>query len=132
MTRIVPGSGCCHAGTPLPADQLVRTRLLTAGETLGALGTPTPETVGFLFIAIAVLVMSIIALREGHLFRPIVAWLGILAGVATLANHVSLLLLPSLATPLMIASGLFWMPWWLLVGLGLLRLARLEDGADSA
>lgn len=106
-------------------DQLLRARLLAAGETLGALGTPTPHTVGFLFIAVAVFVMSIVMLREGRLFRRIVPWFGILAGIATFANHLSLHLLPSLATPLMIAGGLFWFPYWLLIGLGLLRLARM-------
>jgi hypothetical protein len=105
-------------------DEIARTRLLTAGETLGALGTPTPQTIGFLFMAVAVLVISIVMLRESRLFNRIVPWLGILAGLFTFANHLSLLFLPSLATPLMIASGLFWMPWWMLVGLGLLRLAR--------
>ena len=113
-------------------DQLSRTRLLTAGETLGALGTATPQTPGFLFIAIAVFVMSIIMLREGRLFGRVVAWMGILAGLVTFVMHLSLLLLPALATPLMIASGLFWMPWWLLVGLGLLRLARLDERGRSA
>ena len=44
-------------------DELSRTRLLTAGETLGSLGTATPQTIGFLFIAVAVFVMSIIMLR---------------------------------------------------------------------
>lgn len=106
-------------------DQLARTRLLAAGDTLGTLGTPTPHTIGFLFIAVAVFVMSIVMLREGRLFRRIVPWFGILAGAATFVNHLSLLLLPSLATPLMIAGGLFWLPYWLLIGLGLLRLARL-------
>lgn len=105
-------------------DEIARTRLLTAGETLGALGTPTPQTIGFLFMAVAVFVISIVMLREGRLFNKVVPWLGILASLFTFANHLSLLLLPALAMPLMIASGLFWMPWWLLVGLGLLRLAR--------
>ena len=41
----------------LATDELSRTRLLTAGETLGALGTATPQTIGFLFIAVAVFVM---------------------------------------------------------------------------
>ena len=113
------------------ADDLSRARLLAAGETLGSLGTPTPETIGFLYMAVAVFVMSIIMLREGRLFNRIVAWLGILAGLATFANHLSLLLLPPLATPLMIASGFFWMPWWLLVGLRLLRLAGSADQPAS-
>lgn len=108
-------------------DAIARARLLTAGETLGALGTPTPQTIGFLFMAIAVFVISIVMLREGRLFNKIVSWLGILASLLTFANQLSLLLLPSLVTPLMIASGFFWMPWWVLVGLGLLRLARLNN-----
>ena len=112
-------------------DEIERTRLLTSGETLGALGRATPQTIGFLLMAVAVFIMSIIMLREGRLFNRIVSWFGILASLVTFANHLSLLLLPSLGTALMIASGFFWMPWWILVGLGLLRLARLDNQPDG-
>ena len=40
-----------------------RARILAAGEALGALGTPTPQTTGFLFMAIAVLIISMVTRR---------------------------------------------------------------------
>jgi hypothetical protein len=46
-------------------------------------------------------------------------------------HNKALLLLPSLATPLMIAGGLFWFPYWLLMGLGLLRLARMVHQEEA-
>ena len=100
-----------------------RIRLLTAGETLGSLGTATPQTTGFLFMAIAVFILSIVMLKEGHLFHKIIPWFGILAGVVTVADYNSVILMPDLAMPLMIASGLFWIPWWIMIGFGLFRLA---------
>ncbi len=39
-----------------------------AGETLGALGISTPQTIGFLFMAIAVLILSLASLR-GQQFK---------------------------------------------------------------
>lgn len=109
------------------APELERTRLLISGETLGALGTATPQTIGFLFMAIAVLILSIIMLQEGHLFNKIIAWFGILASLFTFIDHITVILAPALATPLMIASGLFWIPWWIMIGLRLICLARLLD-----
>jgi hypothetical protein len=44
------------------ATEAERARILAAGETLGALGTPTPQTTGFLFMAIAVLIISVVML----------------------------------------------------------------------
>jgi hypothetical protein len=101
-----------------------RIRLLTAGETLGAFGTATPQTIGFLFMAIAVFILSIVMLKEGHLFNKIIPWFGILASLMTVADHISVIIAPALATALMIASGLFWIPWWIMIGLGLLRLGN--------
>lgn len=105
--------------------EIERARLLAAGEALGALGTPTPQTVGFLFMAIAVLVISAVMLRERR-FGKIVAWVGIGTGTATVVDHLCLIFAPALATPLMIVGGLFWLPWWVLIGLWLFQLARRE------
>jgi len=45
-------------------------RLLAAGETLGALGTATPQTAGFFFLAIGVFTLSLVMLR-GNQFNKI-------------------------------------------------------------
>jgi hypothetical protein len=60
----------------------------------------------------------------GRRFSKVTAWLGLLASLVTFADHISLVVAPALATPLMIASGLFWLPWWALIGFALLRMAR--------
>ena len=104
-----------------------RVRLLAAGETLGALGTATPQTVGFFFMSIGVLMISIVML-QGNVFNKVTAWFGILASLLTFADDISIVLAPALSTPLMIASGLFWIPWWVMIGVGLLRLAKVQPG----
>lgn len=106
------------------AGEIARARLLAAGEALGALGIATPQTIGFLFMAIGVLIISVVMLQSKR-FSRITAWLGIGASLVTFADHVSVILAPTLATPLMIAGGLFWIPWWVAIAFGLFRLARL-------
>jgi hypothetical protein len=61
---------------------------------------------------------------RGRAFNKVTAWLGILASLLTFADDISMVLAPTLSTPLMIASGLFWIPWWVMIGVGLLRLTN--------
>jgi hypothetical protein len=105
-------------------------RLLAAGEALGSLGTATPQTVGFFFMSIGVLITSIVMLQD-KTFNKVTAWFGILASLLTFADDISIILVPTLSTPLMIASGLFWIPWWAMIGIGLLRRSRVpvDEGA---
>ena len=101
-------------------------RLLAAGETLGSLGTATPQTVGFFFMSIGVMIISIVMLQI-QTFNKATASFGILASLLTLSDDISIVLVPTLSTTLMVASGLFWLPWWVMIGIGLLRLARNMD-----
>jgi hypothetical protein len=110
----------------LAGTETERVRLLAAGETLGALGTPTPQTVGFLFMAFGVLLISVVML-QGNVSGKVSAWFGILASALTFADHACVILVPSAAIPLMIASGLFWIPWWVMIGLFLFRLSHKEN-----
>jgi len=107
----------------------VRARLLAAGETLGSLGAATPQTVGFFFMSIGVVLVSMVML-QGKTFSKMTAWFGILASLLTFADDISLILAPTLSTPLMIASGLFWLPWWVMIGVWLLRLANRQTSLD--
>lgn len=107
----------------LAATEAERMRLLAAGEALGSLGTATPQTVGFFFMSIGVLIISVVML-QGKSLSKVTAWFGILASLFTFADDISIVLAPTLSTPLMIASGLFWIPWWVLIGVGLLRLSK--------
>ena len=103
--------------------EVERMRLLAAGEALGSLGTATPQTAGFFFMSIGVLILSIVML-QGKAFSKLTAWFGILASLLTFADDISMVLAPNLSTPLMIASGLFWIPWWVMVSMGLFRLTN--------
>jgi len=105
------------------ANEAEQIHLLSAGEALGSLGTPTPQTVGFFFMSIGVVITSIVMLQSKS-FNKVTAWLGILASLFTFADDISIVLAPTLSTPLMIASGLFWIPWWVMIGVGLLRYAH--------
>lgn len=109
-----------------------RIRLLAAGEALGSLGTATPQTAGFFFMSIGVVIISVVMLQS-KAFNKITAWFGILASLLTFADDVSIVLAPALSTQLMMASGLFWIPWWVMIGVGLLRLANRQPdfGAEA-
>jgi hypothetical protein len=112
----------------IATTEVERMHLLAAGEALGSLGTPTPQTVGFFFMSIGVLIISIVML-QGKAFTKVAAWFGILASLLTFTDDISIVLAPTPSTPLMIASGLFWIPWWVMIGIGLLRLAGRQSSA---
>jgi len=104
------------------ADAAQQARLLAAGETLGALGTPTPRTAGFFFMAAGVLIYSLIMLRSAQ-FGRLTPRVGIMACIVTFADDISLVVAADAAMPLMILSGLFWIPWWVLISRELFRFA---------
>jgi len=99
-----------------------RTQLLTMGETV-ALGNPTTQTVGFLFIAVAVLIISWVMLR-GVRFSNLTAYVGLLASGITIVGFVTVLVAPSASSAFLILSMLPWLAWWLLIARGLWRLGR--------
>lgn len=104
-----------------------RASLLTAGETLNALGTATPQTLGFFFLATAGLLISWVILKSG--INKVTAYLGIIAFCVTVANQLSLILAPALAAGLMPLNGLLWLIWWLMMSRLLLQISRkMTDG----
>ena len=100
-----------------------RSQILAAGHAVTALSRATPETLGFFFITIASLIISTV-IFQSTTFNKMIAYLGILGGVIVLANDISIIIAPSIATILMPLSGLIWLIWWILVGQKLLRLGR--------
>lgn len=114
----------------IATTEAVRMRLLAAGEALGSLGTATPQTAGFFFMSIGVLIISVVML-QGKTFNKVPAWFGIMASLVTFMDDISIVLAPTLSKPLMIASGLFWLPWWVMMGIGLLRLANRQTSLDA-
>jgi hypothetical protein len=100
-----------------------RVQILAAWQAAEAPVRATPQTIGFLFIAIAGLIISAI-MSQGEVFGKVNAYVGILAGAVTLADHVCIVVAPSIAGILMPIDGLLWFVWWLLSSRGLFRLQR--------
>jgi hypothetical protein len=110
-----------------------RTLYLTAGEALSQVSTATPQTLGFLLMAAAGLIFSVIILQsstQSSIFGPsavlgqVAGYVGIAGFVAALANYVSWLLAPAIAEVLMPLNGLLWFVWWIVISVGLFKLAK--------
>jgi len=100
---------------------------LAAGEALSQVSSATPQTFGFLLMAAAGMILSSVVLRSdapGRPFGKAAAYVGMVGFVAALVNFVSRLLAPEVAAVVMPANGLLWFAWWILVSIGLFRLAR--------
>ena len=111
-----------------------RLQVLAAGTTLQALGTATPETPGFLLMAIAGGLISTVGLRS-KVFPRAVGCLGIVATLVTLVDQLSMVIFPPAAAILMPANGLLWLVWWLAISRwlfgGMRRLFELRVGGSS-
>jgi hypothetical protein len=115
-----------HAAANTEAQKTI---YLAAGEALSQVSTATPQTLGFLFTAVAGLIISIVILRSQSFVKSVarsraVGYVGIAGFVAALANFGTRLLAPSIAGILMPINGLLWFAWWILVSVNLFRLAR--------
>jgi hypothetical protein len=115
-----------HAAATTEAQKTV---YLAAGEALSQVSTATPQTLGFLFMAAAGLIISDVSLRNQALRQPVplskaTGYVGIVGFVAALANFGARLLNPSIAEILMPINGLLWFAWWILVSVKLFRLAK--------
>lgn len=106
--------------------EIQRAQILAVGDALVSLSQATPLTTGFLLIAVAVLIISIVLLRS-RIFGKLIAYMGILASVFVFALQVSVIVLPVIADPLMGLAMIFWMLWLLLIGRKLLQLGRQEN-----
>jgi hypothetical protein len=107
-----------------------RTMLLTAGETLSHVSTATPQTLGFLLMAVAGLIISAVVLQNrsfdrASVFGKAAGYVGIVGSVAALANYVGWLIVPSIAGLLMPLNGLLWLVWWLLISVSLFKLSKI-------
>jgi hypothetical protein len=103
--------------------EVQKSQILTAGQAIHSTVRATPETVGFLFMAIAGLIISLVILRS-ETFGQATAYVGILGSVITLADHISLIMAPSMAGILMPLNGLLWLIWWLMISVGLFKLTK--------
>ena len=113
-----------------------RTMYLMAGEAMSQVTTATPQTPGFLFMAVAGLIVSAVLLRSRSLgnsaaFPKATGLVGIAGFVAALANYLSWLLAASVAEILMPINGLLWFLWWIMISVGLFRLARAASDESA-
>jgi hypothetical protein len=106
-----------HAAATTEAQ---RTMALTAGETLSHMTTATPQTLGFLLMAIAGLIISVVILRNQSVgkvsvFGKAAGYVGSVGFVVALGNYTSWLIVPSIADILMPINGLLWLLWWIMI-----------------
>jgi hypothetical protein len=106
-----------------------RTLYLAAGEALSQVSTATPQTLGFLLMAAAGMIVSVVVLQSS-IFGPsaalgkVAGYVGIAGFVTALANYASWLLAPAIAEMIMPINGLLWFVWWIVISVGLFRLAK--------
>ncbi len=122
-----------HAAAATDAQKTI---YLAAGEALSQVSTATPQTLGFLFMAGAGLIISIVILRSQSFGKSValskaVGCVGIAGFVAALANFSGRLLVPTIAEILMPINGLLWFAWWILVSVNLFELARKTLARES-
>jgi hypothetical protein len=139
LTLAVVSLSDLHAAATSEAQ---RTMYLTAGETLSHVTTATPQTLGFLFMAVGGLIISVVVLRSSMRSRSFgrsailskaVGYVGVVGFVVTLANYISWILALAVAAMLMPINGLLWLLWWIMISVGLFRLASAasDQEADS-
>jgi len=100
-----------------------RAMYLAAGEGLSQVSTATPRTLGFLFMAVAGLIVSLVIL-QGRSFGKAAAYVGVVGSTAALANFTARLVAPAIAPIVMPINGLLWFAWWIMISVGLFRGAR--------
>jgi hypothetical protein len=109
------------------SSEAQRSQIIAAGIAVSATGRPTPQTPGFLLTAAAVFMMSLVTLR-GRVFGKATACAGIAASVVTLAYNVCQIAAPPLTIPLLGLTTVFWVAWWIMTAIGLLRLGNPKRG----
>jgi hypothetical protein len=116
-----------HAAATTEAQ---RTMALTAGEALSHVSTATPQTLGFLLMAVAGLIISAVVLQNRSFdrvsaFGKAAGYVGIVGSVAACTNYVGWLISPSITGLLMPLNGLLWLVWWLLISVSLFKLSKI-------
>ncbi len=103
------------------ATDAVKAELLTAGRGVFAMGQPTLQTTGFLFLAAALVVLSAVMLRGG-VFGKVTAIAGILAGILAIADFFIAIFAPIPANAVLMIGILVWAAWWIMISRRLLQL----------
>jgi hypothetical protein len=113
-----------HAAATTEAE---RAAYVAAWEALSHVTTATPQTLGWLLMAVAGLIISLVVVRSGMQSRPFgkaTGFVGIAGSVAAFGNYAGWIFAPALAAVLMPFNGLLWLAWWVMMSVGLFRLAN--------
>jgi hypothetical protein len=113
------------------ATETQRAAALSAGQALLAIQNTAANYgygiyVGYFLVNVAGLIAAAVMLR-GPVFGKAAAWFGILANGIGLGYYVALAVDPSLTIIPVPASAPFLLVWYILVGVRLLRLGRMEN-----
>ena len=60
-------------------------------------------------------------------FNKATAYTGMLASILTLIDHICLLAAPAVSAILMPIGALVWLVWWVMVSVGLFKLAKARN-----
>ena len=117
-----------------------RTILLAAGEALSQVSSATPQTLGFLLMALAGLLISVVRLSPAATFTvapetwPLskaAAYVGIAGAAAALANYLARLIAPDIGWALMPINGLLGFAWWIMISVGLFKLVKTASSSEG-
>ena len=100
-----------------------RDGLVAVEQALGAPIRGTVDTMGYFFVAIASLIISIVIQRR-DIFLKATAYTGVIGFLITIISRISLIFDSSFSTTLLPIHGLIWFMWWILISRGLFQLAR--------
>ncbi len=107
------------------STESMRQQLLAAGEAVIA-SNLWHSTAGY-FVGIMMqgpfLIFSIMMMR-GTSFKRRTAYTGILANGLDLLQHLIHIFVPSIASSILMISGIFYIPWFLFLGLDFIRIER--------
>ncbi|MFX1506642.1 MAG: hypothetical protein ACFFDC_11115 [Promethearchaeota archaeon] len=106
----------------------MREQLLAAGEAVLANSlwhNTAGYVMGILFLG-SFFLMSMFML-QGNEFKKRTIFSGILATGLDLVQHVIHIFIPSIATPLLLVAGIFYIPWYIFLGLDLVQLGRSHE-----
>ena len=113
-----------------------RAMFLAAGEALlaihnpGAISQGTGYYVGYLLVLLAGLIISVVMLRS-RVFNRATAYVGILANALPLIDFIALAFAPAMYGIPTAVSALFRIPWYVLVAIGLFRLAAKKGNNEQ-
>ena len=114
------------------ATDALRNQYLSAGEAVIALDmwNSSGSYANGILLQGSGVIISLIMLRSSD-FRKLTAWSGILGNGFDLIQHVLHPFLPALMAPIQQFMGLFYLIWYIMLGLDLLRLARRVSTGEN-